>query len=100
MGEVLDSFIVGSTPVQCISPIPCFDGDDPDVVASAFIIAVICIYIPVVQYILYHVSYVHTYIPCDDVTVYNAQVVYPVYTPGYTIPGGISTVTSSLVYNI
>ena len=34
MGEVLESFIVSSTPIQCISAIPGFDENDPDVLTS------------------------------------------------------------------
>lgn len=34
MGEVLESFIVSSTPVQCIAAIPAFDENDPDVLTS------------------------------------------------------------------
>jgi hypothetical protein len=34
MGEVLESFIVSSTPIQCISAIPPFDENDPDVLTS------------------------------------------------------------------
>ena len=34
MGEVLESFIVSSTPIQCISSVPAFDDNDPDVLTS------------------------------------------------------------------
>ena len=34
MGEVLETFIVSSTPVQCITAIPGFDDNDPDVLTS------------------------------------------------------------------
>ena len=34
MGEVLDSFIVSSTPIQCVTAIPGFDDQDPDILSS------------------------------------------------------------------
>ena len=37
MGEVLETFIVSSTPVECITAIPAFDDNDPDVLTSQYI---------------------------------------------------------------
>ena len=36
MGEVLETFIVSSTPIDCITGIPAFDDNDPDVLTSEF----------------------------------------------------------------
>ena len=47
MGEVLETFIVSSTPIQCITAIPGFDENDPDVLTSQFIMYIMyryCIY--------------------------------------------------------
>ena len=40
MGEVLETFIVSSTPVECITAIPAFDENDPDVLTSQFMIPI------------------------------------------------------------
>ena len=37
MGEVLETFIVSSTPVECITAIPAFDDNDLDVLTSQYI---------------------------------------------------------------
>jgi septal ring factor EnvC (AmiA/AmiB activator) len=34
MGEILETFIVSSTPIECITGIPAFDENDPDVLTS------------------------------------------------------------------
>ena len=34
MGEVLETFVVSSTAISCISSVPQFDGYDPDVLSS------------------------------------------------------------------
>lgn len=34
MGEVLETFVVSSTAISCISAVPQFDGFDPDVLSS------------------------------------------------------------------
>ena len=37
MGEVLETFIVSSTPVQCITTIPAFDDNGPDVLTVSLL---------------------------------------------------------------
>ena len=36
VGEVQETFIVSSSVIQCIAPIPTFNDQDPDVLASKF----------------------------------------------------------------
>ena len=44
MGEVLETFIVSSTPVECITAIPAFDENDPDVLTSTFLSLCVILY--------------------------------------------------------
>ena len=43
MGEVLETFIVSSTPIDCITAIPAFDENDPDVLTSQYITVTVCV---------------------------------------------------------
>ena len=46
MGEILETFIVSSTPIECITGIPAFDENDPDVLTSKLLY---CIYLKRIQ---------------------------------------------------